>query len=272
MSQRTVIRVLWTGGFDSSNRMVQLSRRQVCIQPYYLSGNRRSKQRELNSIAAVARDIQEHPDTVCTILPLITVRLEDIGPDREITAAHRRLRRATEIGSQYDCLARFAKTVAGLELCLEKAESSKALNCILKYGALKLEHEVLNDPYCVIDKDRSSQDLIRVFGAFRFPVIDKTKLELVEGFRQLGFEQTMHKTWFCFTPVNGEPCGACNPCRSAIEEGMRFRFTDAALKRYGNWTRTWLANKTVRGLLSRLQLLEVADFLWKQWARRRRPS
>ena len=153
---------------------------------------------------------------------------------------------------------------------MEKAESSKALNCISKYGALKLEHEISNDPYYVIDNERSSQDLIRVFGAFRFPVIDKTKLEMIEGFKQLGFEQTMHKTWFCFTPLDGRPCGACNPCRSAIEEGLRFRFTDAALKRYENPPRTSLAQRAVRGVLSRLRILDVTEDIWKRRARQNR--
>lgn len=64
VSQLPLISVLWTGGLDSSYRMVQLSRRHVRVQPYYLSDNRRSEQQELNSIAEVTRDIQEHPDTV----------------------------------------------------------------------------------------------------------------------------------------------------------------------------------------------------------------
>jgi len=272
VSQPPVIRVLWTGGLDSSYRMVQLSRREVWVQPYYLSDDRRSEQQELNSIAEITRDIQDHHDTVCRILPLMTSRVEDIGPDKRITGAYRRLRRATGIGSQYDWLARFAKSIAALELCVEKAESSKALKCILKYGALRLQYDTSNDPYYVIDEDRSSDDLIRVFGPFRYPIIDKTKLDIIEAFKRLGFEQTMHKTWFCYTPIDGKPCGVCSPCKSAIEEGLRFRFTEAALERYENRPRTSTVMKIVGVALSRLRILDVAEDIWKKRARRRRPS
>lgn len=268
--QLPLIRVLWTGGLDSSYRMVQLSRRHVRVQPYYLSDSRRSEPQELNSIAEITRDIREHPDTVCEILPVITSRVEDIEPDKRITSAYRRLKRTTGIGSQYDWLARFAKSIASLELCVEKAESGRALKCISEYGALRLQYDVSNDPYYVIDKDRSSDDLIRVFGPFRYPVIDKTKLDMIEALKRLGFEQTMHKTWFCYTPIDGKPCGTCNPCRSAIEEGLTFRFTEAALHRYRNRPQPSIARKAIRALLSRSGILDFAEDLWKKRARRRR--
>lgn len=41
MKEREVINVLWTGGYDSSFRIVQLSKNKVTIQPYYLSDNRK---------------------------------------------------------------------------------------------------------------------------------------------------------------------------------------------------------------------------------------
>lgn len=41
MKKREVINVLWTGGYDSSFRMVQLSKSNVMIQPYYLSDKRK---------------------------------------------------------------------------------------------------------------------------------------------------------------------------------------------------------------------------------------
>lgn len=263
VSEVPLIRVLWTGGLDSSYRMVQLSRRRVRVQPYYLSDNRRSEPRELGSIAEITRQVQEHPDTVCTILPLVVVRVDDVPPDKETTRAFRRLRRVTEIGSQYDWLARFAQSAEGLELCLELG-GGKALKCIQKHGALKLEHDRSNDPYFAIDEDRSSDDLVRVFGRFRYPIVDKTKLEIVEDFKRLGFEEAMHKTWFCFTPIDGKPCGTCNPCKSAIEAGLTFRFTEAALHRYRNRPRPSIANKVIRVVLSRSGILDVAEDLWKK--------
>jgi 7-cyano-7-deazaguanine synthase in queuosine biosynthesis len=264
------IHVLWTGGLDSSYRMVQLSRRMVQIQPYYLRDNRRSERLELSSIAEITKEIQEHPDTRCTVLPLVTCRVSEIAPDKEITRAYRSLRRTTNIGSQYDWLARFAKTIDGLELCIHDAD--KALKCIVKWGALKPQQDIANAPYHVIDAHRSSTNLFRVFGRFRFPIIEKTKLEMIEDFKRWGFEQTMHKTWFCFTPIDGKPCGLCNPCKSAIEEGLSFRFTEAALLRYENRLQASVAQRTLRAVLSRLHILDLAEDIWKMQARRRRRS
>jgi hypothetical protein len=256
--QSPVIHLLWTGGLDSSYRMVRLSRRPVRVQPYYISDNRQSERQELKAIAEIAADIQGHPKTQCEILPLVVVRVEDIGPDAKITQAYRRLRRATDIGSQYDWLARFAKSVERLELCVEKSESSIALNCILKYGELTLQDLAPNGPCYVIDEKSSSDDLVQVFGAFLYPVIDKTKPEMIREFTQLGHEAAMHKTWFCFTPIGDEPCGMCNPCKSAIEEGLRFRFTETALKRYENPPRMWRLKGAAKVALSELRLLDAA--------------
>lgn len=158
----TFVRILWTGGFDSSFRMIQLSRMNVTIQPYYLSDNRASENNELTAIQEITSDIVSHPGTKCTILPLIKLDVSDVEPDEEITKAYQRLREETAIGSQYDWLARFAKTVPNLELCLEKAESSKAYNCIKRFGSLKriADGEVA---YYIIDKNKSTNDLMNIF-------------------------------------------------------------------------------------------------------------
>lgn len=234
-NNKEIINILWTGGFDSSFRMVQLSKKNVTIQPYYLCDNRLSEQNELSAITQITEDIKKHSETKCTILPLIKYKVEDIAPDNEITESYLRLREKTFIGSQYDWLPRFAKQkqISGLELSLEKAESSKAQKCILEFGSLKPRNEG-EISYYIIDKEKSNNDLVKVFGAFHFPVplFETTKKEMVEEYKLLGFEETMNKTWFCFTPINNEPCGLCNPCMSAINEGMEFRFPRSSLKRY----------------------------------------
>lgn len=231
--KRGIIKILWTGGYDSSFRMAQLSKHDVIIQPYYLCDNRASERNELAAISSITEDIEKHPETKCTILPLIKVNVKEVEPDREITEAYLRLKEQTSIGSQYDWLPRFAKQVNGLELCLEKAETSKARNCILKFGKIKTITEG-KVTYCIIDNKNSSSDLIKVFGAFHFPLplFEMTKLDMREEYVKLGFGESIDKTWFCFTPIDNEPCGLCNPCISSIKEGMDFRFSTAGLRRY----------------------------------------
>jgi len=228
------VNVLWTGGMDSSFTMIKLSRLNTEIQPYYLCDNRESEPYELRAINQITQDTQQHPDTKCTILPLITLKTADVEPDASITNAYQKLERTTKIGSQYDWLARFAKNVEGLQISLDKSENDKALICILKYGGVKRvnEGELI---YYVLDKQISSQDLITVFGNLHFSLAwDNTKKREMDQFKQLGFEEVLKKTWFCFHPINGKPCGLCNPCISAIGDGMQWRFEKDALIRYRN--------------------------------------
>ena len=228
------INVLWTGGYDSTFRVLQLSKFNIDIQPYYFKDNRVSEENELNAIAEITKDIYNHSETKATILPLITYNTSDVKTDKVITEAYTNIRKSLPLGSQYDWLARFAKEkgMTDLELGLEKAETSTARQTIKKFGEVKLiEKDQLS--YYIIDKDKSSEDLIRVFGRFHFPnpLYNLTKQEMLIEYKKLGFENTINKTWFCHTPIDGQPCGVCNPCKSTLDEGMDFRFSKNALRR-----------------------------------------
>jgi 7-cyano-7-deazaguanine synthase len=230
---KTHINIFWTGGFDSSYRMIQLSKHDVTIQPYYLCDNRLSEELELNAISAITADIQKHPETKCTILPLITFKVKDIEPDSEITDAFYRLQKLTAIGSQYDWLSRYAKSCNGLEICIEHTEIGRAYNCIMKNGEVKKITDGTIS-YCIIDEEKSDPDLYKVFGNFRFPLplLELTKSEILEEYKKLSFSESINKTWFCHTPVRNKSCGVCNPCKAVIEEGLTFRLSARALARY----------------------------------------
>lgn len=85
------IQILWTGGFDSTFRMVQLSRKDVIIEPHYVSDNRKSEQYELNAIAQITKVLTAKPETRCTILPLVYVPVEERISHPEIDMAFKRL-------------------------------------------------------------------------------------------------------------------------------------------------------------------------------------
>lgn len=228
-----LVNIALTGGFDSSFTMVYISRYDISIQPYYVSDKRKSENNEINAIIEITADIMKHPDTKCKILPLKIIKSSEIEPDDEITTAYNRLYDATKIGSQYDWLARFAKSVDGLMLNLEKSDNSKILNCIKQYGYLRRIKEG-DISYCVVDKNKSSEDLVLILKSLYLPLplLEMTKLETYEYYKKLGYGESAKKTWFCFSPIDGKPCGKCNPCRTAIGDGMTFRFTEEALRRY----------------------------------------
>jgi 7-cyano-7-deazaguanine synthase len=59
-----------------------------------------------------------------------------------------------------------------------------------------------------------------------------TKRDEAELFEKLGFKSSLKQTWFCYKPIDNGPCGLCNPCLTAIRDGMEWRLSAAALKRY----------------------------------------
>jgi len=237
MSSMPIVRIFWSGGFDSSFRVVQLSKHNVTIQPYYICDDlRKSKQRELQAIASITEDIKNNPETNCTILPLIKKRVEDIPPDKEILEAYARLTKKVHLALQYYWFASFCKAenIFGVELGIEKEEhGGNVTHCIEIFGKITTIKEG-NISYYIVDSAESQRDLSLVFGRFRFPIplFDTTKKQLVELYKEYGYGHLIDKTWFCQSPMNGEPCGTCSPCRLTARAGMQFRFSDKALERY----------------------------------------
>lgn len=227
LSENKVVNVLWTGGYDSSYRMVELSRKNVSIQPFYIDDGRKSRDKELNAIKEITRDIEKHPDTKCTILPLIIKKHSNIKPDESITNSIKALREIVLVGTQYDSLARFAKenNLMDLELGIEKSDTSMVITL---FNKLNITLELIEDgdiSYYKVNDKNTDPDVLNVFGRFHYPssLYNLTKLELIDKYRELGFEETMKKTWFCHFPIRNKPCGRCNPCRSVLAEGMGFR-------------------------------------------------
>lgn len=229
----SLVKIFWTGGFDSTYRIIELSRHNVVIQPFYLvDKKRRSTKNELNSIRRITTDIENHPHTRCKILPLITQEVSELHQDTEITKAYQNLIDIAYIGPQYIWLAKFARYHKGLEICIEAAEYLVGAGYFLfKYGQFIKINEG-NITYYILDENNSSKDVFTIFGSFHFPILDLTKKQMLEKYKELGFYETMKKTWFCHTPINGEACGVCNPCKQVIQSGLEIRITTAGMARF----------------------------------------
>lgn len=241
-----VIYLFWTGGFDSTCRVVQLSRLDVTVQPFYLVDGRyrRSVGYELKAISEILPEIVGHPETRFRIKPLIRVDVSSLKPYPDIKEAHRKIREEIALGMQYEWLAAFAREHPGTEISFEKAEGGHIYNYFRKHGVLcRVDEGQVS--YLEFDKSQSESILFAVFGNFHFPlpIIEKTKFELIDEYKRLGFENIMCKTWFCHNPVRGEPCGVCNPCKIVIEDGLSFRMPGTSMKRNAYETkhgaRTW---------------------------------
>ena len=227
---KKTVEVLWTGGYDSSFRIAQLSRRDVVIRPYYSSGGRQSEARELEAIETISGMLRANPQTRCELLPLEYVPKSACKLDPEVSAAFHRLRQREVLGTQYERLGAFALEHHGIEMSIHK--HGRIVDLIDKYGAfIRISDEAIGD-YYVIDPEKTDRDLTTVFGNCHFPLVDYAKLDMKEEYARLGLNDVMAETWFCHTPIHGRPCGICTPCVCAIQEGMGARFTKTALIRY----------------------------------------
>jgi hypothetical protein len=217
------INILWTGGWDSTYRVLELLViENHAVRPYYIvDPGRRSIANEIIAMTRIRHRIQTtFPTQAARFLPVEMVHLEAIQPDEEITGWVRQLASKTHVGSQYDWLARFAKyNATELEVC------------IVKFTPV---HTGLFGDYIVPllrGKGHScriegplSEPALELFTYFRFPTIHLTKGDIRVISEEQGFMDIMKLTWFCHDPQKGLPCGRCRPCELAPASGLKCTF------------------------------------------------
>lgn len=230
MEPKTTVNILWTGGWDSTFRVVQLSEMDVIVQPYYLLCGRNSEEYELGAISKITELIRNRSSTACILRDVTTVAVNESEYNQDISDSYNAMTRVRKFGIQYDWLARLAREVNGLELTIHKDD--KAVSVIDEFGKVKKMHDNDIGDFFVLDRGNSTPDAQKVFGNFRFPLLEYTKVSMKEEAEAGGFMDIMNQTWFCYFPVDNEPCGVCNPCIYTIDEGLGYRFGKAAMKRY----------------------------------------
>jgi hypothetical protein len=222
--QTPPIHLLWTGGWDSTFRLLQLvllERRRV--QPFYvIDADRQSTGAELRSMRNIkARVFHKRPEARRLLSPTILKDLFDIAPNPPLTAQFERVRDRLFIGSQYDWLPRLCHEagISDMELCIHKDDRAHKV-----LESLCASSDRADGGRYRVDPKWAGSDEHAVFGCFRFPVFDLTKLDMQTLARDSGFDDIMELTWFCHRPrQNFRPCGVCNPCLYTMEEGLSRR-------------------------------------------------
>ena len=221
-------KLLWTGGWDSTFRLLQLLLvEQRPVQPYYVLD--RLKRRpavpaERQAMSRIRELLEErHPDASSRLYPTVECPYADIAANAQITNAFERCLTFGFIGGQYEWLAKFCaeRAISEMELSIHRDDKARELIAdIIDASRTKLDHAFAADPR------------YELFKYFRFPLFDTTKEQMRAAARTAGFEELMHLTWFCHRPIKGEPCGVCNPCIYTIEEGLGDRVPAAGQRRY----------------------------------------
>jgi hypothetical protein len=217
------IRLLWTGGWDSTFRLLMaLLVYRKAVSPYYLvDPGRPSTPNELRAMEQISAEIAKRFARAAGMLdkPVIS-SVADLHPDPDITGRFERLRARSHLGRQYDWLARFAAQLGLTDLEVAIHQDDRAAKFLHAYV---IKESGNGDPFYRLRDDPPDEDL-RTFEAFRFPIFDKTKVDMQRISRNHGFADVMELTWFCHIPtLDGRPCGQCNPCRYTMEEGLARR-------------------------------------------------
>ncbi|MCM2972627.1 hypothetical protein [Larsenimonas suaedae] len=224
---RTSIDVLWTGGWDSTYRVLSaaLVEGKTVVPHYIVDLGRASSLRELQAISEVRVALSKiDPDAAERIEPLRITPVSEIPANPELSAAYHRLTQQAHLGSQYDWLARYAESERIEHLELSVHVDDKAYRFLDGKVVTTDEGIWTFDPR--IDTDEA------IFRFFDFPLLNISKTQMKAEAERHGFIDALEKAWFCFTPMDRAPCGLCNPCRYAIEEGMSYRLPPKALRRH----------------------------------------
>lgn len=225
--------LLWTGGWDSTYRLVELSQREIVVQPIYVYGDNRSSERyERKAMSIILEMLKDDSRTKAKILPVKFVDKKIIVQDIGITAAYNRVYKKTKLGSQQEWISCLAKQYPNLEIGTEKTDESisKIMQTINLYG--KIEKDTMGHNVFVANESGNDGDVL--FGNLRFPIIHRSGPEMRDDIDRWGYSDVMNNIWFCHRPYYGDLCGVCHPCQLKIETRMQHLFSKAALMRYDN--------------------------------------
>lgn len=225
------VEILWTGGWDSTFRVVELSREDnIIIQPVYvIDPNRASTEYEKRSMNEIVSLLKQKHETKAEFLPTVMYRLEDIPRDENISKAFQKIHAVTNLGSQHEWLAWLGKLHPNMEMGTEAgaAETSHIIDAIERFCVLDIKDDI-----GYVDHEKSTEEGNLVLGWFVFPIITRTEAEMLQIIRSWRYEDVMQHIWFCHKPINGQPCGFCHPCDVKMESDMEWLLPLRAQKNY----------------------------------------
>lgn len=231
-TNRLVVDLLWTGGWDSTFRLLQLCRmKHVIIQPHYIiDWGRGSHRLELETMEKIrAMILSRFPLIVNRLRSTVLMDINTIIPNDNIRKKWRQLYEQAPLGIQYQWLAEYA---------LEHGLKNLEMSVVKEIGSIHLKEvcELRQTPSLgelwYLSERIDDNSPYSIFRDFSFPVLGVSKPEMLVIAEQEGVLDILNHSWFCFSPIKGQPCGLCNPCKCAIEGGMSHRLPLAARLRH----------------------------------------
>lgn len=222
--------ILWTGGWDSTYRMIELSKKDVTVQPVYILDEKRaSREYELRAIKKMTEMLRAREETKAMINDAEIIRVADIPADESIEKNAGMLKEKYGWGIQHNWTARVAKLYPMIEMCIEKVVKGymPTRKIIADHGKL-----VETQYGWIVDRDNSDDVLVSVLGNITLPIFEITEEQMRVNVKEWGYEDVMSNIWFCHRPINGKPCGICSPCHTKMDSKMEFLLPETAQKRF----------------------------------------
>ena len=221
--QKRDVHILWTGGLDSTYRVVELSQTDCVIHPHYIIiTGRGTVENELRAISDITAILNSDKRTIAKLLPVETIPMSEVEVYGDIQSAWELLHKNKKFNStQYPLLARYARQKQlKMEMGIQFSGNGSVAEIVDESYLVDCPD---SDDVLMIDPLKGSQEWASytMFKDFLFPksLYHKTKREEVEELKAQGYDKVLKKVWTCFNPVFGMPCGHCFPCKSAMKEG-----------------------------------------------------
>ena len=207
--------VLWTGGWDSTFRVIQLLSQGDDVKPHYICDpGRDSTPFEISAMHQIRNQLKSNPKVKGNLLPVNIVKFSDFEKYKDIEEAYIDLMKQHYLGEQYKWIA---------DYCRHKNIESIDLSIV----------SVNSDHFFQQNYARKDYPFSVIFKNLNFPLINMSKNDMREWCVDNGFLPVIESSWFCHSPArSGKPCGTCSPCIVAMEEGMGYRLPTKAKVRY----------------------------------------
>jgi hypothetical protein len=241
MSKTKTVNIFWTGGWDSTFRLLQiLIVEKKTVQPHYIiDPTRKSTDSEIFAMNMIRNRVyQKFPSVKELFKPTISIRLEEIDKEKLFLPNFELLTKSVDLGGQYAWLSAYCEEagIQDMELSIQRPGRMHTL-----INDEKKLQKIGNDLNYVIDEKTRLTDLYTLLKYYQFPILNFTKPDMAPVAEKAGFGDLMDLTWFCHNPrANNTTCGMCGPCITAIKQGMGRKVSFTGHLRYHLIVRTGL--------------------------------
>lgn len=225
------VNLLWTGGFDSTFRLCQLSRMNgVVVQPVYFrfKTTRKNEYREMEAQDKILPLLLARPETKATIFAPIRFHEDDLPEDPETDKAYERLNAlpGSKIPGQNKRLAKLALVFPGIEIGRE-GPTLKHRQEGMKYGNTRswlmqqgVRFKNTSSGLVIPDFSKATSGLDRLFGRFSYPILNIPETTMATYIREWGYENIFKLVWSC--DFSGKTlCGICHNCQTKWDSGLK---------------------------------------------------